>query len=54
MTSRLNKVGYAFSSRLGEELEAKHRVAPVLQCSSGQPYSPTDTDRVPRQTGRLT
>jgi len=54
MTNQLNRAGYALPSRLGEGLEAKHRVAMVLQCSGNQPSTSADTGRISRLTGRLT
>jgi len=50
MTSRLTRVGYTLPSRQGEGLEAKHRVALILQCSGSQPSTSDDTGRVSRLT----
>jgi len=53
MASRLIRAGYALPSRLGEDLEAKHLVAPVLECSGNQPSTSADTGCVSRLTRRL-
>jgi len=45
---------HTLPSRLGKGLEAKHPVALVFQCSSNQPSTSANTDRVSRLTRQLT